>query len=145
MLTCFDRAVGWVAANPLTGSPHPMQTANRTSCFLHWLAGMIFMHCISAFVGMLRGIFRPGVLWFLRDPTDPAFHPLKSMLEYRLHHYTLRMVLVQTMNNFVVLLLVWAPIKAVMLLVPSLLPYRAAMYHPLELLAFNLVVPFIQV
>ena len=67
------------------------------------------------------------------------------MLEYRLQHYTMRVLLMQTMHNTLVILLIWLPIQTAMLLLPSLLPYRAAMHHPLELLAFNVVVPFIQV
>lgn len=52
-----------------------------TAMFLHWLVGTIYMFNFALFVSMCREIVRPGVLFFIRDPNDPAFNPIKDILE----------------------------------------------------------------
>ena len=47
--------------------------------FLHWLAGMIFIFYFASFVVLLREVFRPGVLWFLRNLNDQNFHPIQDV------------------------------------------------------------------
>ncbi|KAJ3103664.1 hypothetical protein HK100_004161, partial [Physocladia obscura] len=52
-----------------------------TSYFLHWLAGTTFMFQFAGYVQSVRKIVRPGVVWFIRDPDDPQFHPMQDILE----------------------------------------------------------------
>ena len=52
-----------------------------TAVFLHWLVGTVYMFNFALFVSMCRDIVRPGVLFFIRDPNDPAFNPIKDILE----------------------------------------------------------------
>ncbi|TPX78411.1 hypothetical protein CcCBS67573_g00323 [Chytriomyces confervae] len=52
-----------------------------SSYFLHWLAGTTFMFQFAAYVQSVRKIVRPGVVWFIRDPEDPQFHPMQDILE----------------------------------------------------------------
>ncbi|CAG8693758.1 11360_t:CDS:2, partial [Ambispora leptoticha] len=52
-----------------------------TSIFLHWFIGTGFMFHFAVFVSLCREIVRPGVMWFIRDPNDPQFHPIKEILE----------------------------------------------------------------
>ena len=51
---------------------------------------------VSLFVSVLREFLRPEVLWFLRNPDDPDYHPFRELVEesilthvqssfYRLH------------------------------------------------------------
>jgi E3 ubiquitin-protein ligase DOA10 len=49
--------------------------------FLHWLLGTIFMFHFAVFVTLCRDVVRPGVMWFIRNPNDPQFHPIKEILE----------------------------------------------------------------
>jgi hypothetical protein len=49
------------------------------------------------------------------------------------------------MYGFLVLLLVWLPIKLVQLLYPALFPFTVLINHPAELLTFNIVYPILQV
>lgn len=44
-----------------------------------WL--IILQVHFASFVQWVRDVVRPGVLWFLRDPSDPNFNPLKEMIE----------------------------------------------------------------
>jgi E3 ubiquitin-protein ligase DOA10 len=39
------------------------------------------MFHFAVFVTLCRDIVRPGVMWFIRDPNDPQFHPIKEILE----------------------------------------------------------------
>jgi E3 ubiquitin-protein ligase MARCH6 len=48
---------------------------------LHWAFGTFYMFVFAMFVTMCRKIMRPGVLYFVRDPSDPEFHPIKDALE----------------------------------------------------------------
>lgn len=52
-----------------------------TSIFLHWFIGTGFMFHFAVFVTLCREIVRPGVMWFIRDPNDPQFHPVQEMIE----------------------------------------------------------------
>lgn len=50
-------------------------------CFVHWFAGTCYMFHFALFVGMCRKILRKGTIWFIRDPDDPNFHPVRDVLE----------------------------------------------------------------
>ncbi|KAK9247827.1 hypothetical protein V1506DRAFT_453898 [Lipomyces tetrasporus] len=51
------------------------------STFLHWFVGTCYMFHFALFVSMCRDIVRPGVLYFIRDPNDPNFHPIRDVLD----------------------------------------------------------------
>ncbi|KAJ1949707.1 hypothetical protein EC988_004664, partial [Linderina pennispora] len=53
----------------------------RLSLFLHWMFGMVFMYHFANFVAYCREVLRPGLLWFIRDPNDPQFRPMRDILE----------------------------------------------------------------
>ncbi|KAH8920722.1 hypothetical protein BT69DRAFT_389715 [Atractiella rhizophila] len=55
---------------------HPL-----TSLFSYWLAGTAFMFTFAVFVNMVRESVRGGVLWWVRDPSDTNFHPVREILE----------------------------------------------------------------
>lgn len=52
-----------------------------TSLFVHWFVGTCYMFHFALFVSMCRRIMRTGVLYFIRDPDDPTFHPVRDVLE----------------------------------------------------------------
>lgn len=70
-----------------------------TATFYHWLAGTVFMYHFSILLSGARSILRPGVLYFIKDPSgepilliyhissiisslsDVNFHPLRDILE----------------------------------------------------------------
>ena len=52
-----------------------------TSIFVHWFVGTCYMFHFALFVSMCRKIMRKGVLYFIRDPDDPTFHPVRDVLE----------------------------------------------------------------
>ncbi|KAL4910236.1 hypothetical protein BDW74DRAFT_144705 [Aspergillus multicolor] len=52
-----------------------------TSLFVHWFVGTCYMFHFALFVSMCRKTMRSGVLYFIRDPDDPTFHPVRDVLE----------------------------------------------------------------
>lgn len=52
-----------------------------TSLFVHWFVGTCYMFHLALFASMCRKIMRTGVLYFIRDPDDPTFHPVRDVLE----------------------------------------------------------------
>ncbi|KAJ2397746.1 hypothetical protein GGI23_003427, partial [Coemansia sp. RSA 2559] len=83
---CLD-----VSLSPLIDAlPLPSQLLSRfillfsqkwTSLVMHWMLGMFFMVHFARFVLHLRQVVRPGLLWFIRDPSDPNFHPIRDIIE----------------------------------------------------------------
>ncbi|KAI8089411.1 uncharacterized protein BX664DRAFT_262675 [Halteromyces radiatus] len=57
------------------------QSNPYSSCFLHWFFGTGFLFGVAVFVALCREVVRPGVIWFIRDPNDPQFHPIREMIE----------------------------------------------------------------
>lgn len=51
------------------------------SYFLHWFLGTGVLFYFATFITVCREIIRPGVMWFIRDPNDPQFHPVQEMVE----------------------------------------------------------------
>jgi len=39
------------------------------------------MFQFALYVSTIREIVRPGVMWFIRDPNDPQFHPMTDIIE----------------------------------------------------------------
>ncbi|KAL6247553.1 hypothetical protein RBB50_005899 [Rhinocladiella similis] len=52
-----------------------------TGIFVHWFIGTCYMFHFALFVSICRKIMRNGVLYFIRDPDDPTFHPVRDVLE----------------------------------------------------------------
>lgn len=55
--------------------------APLTALFVHWFLGTCYMFHFALFVSMCRKLMRRGVLYFIRDPDDPSFHPVRDVLE----------------------------------------------------------------
>uniref|UniRef100_A0A060SZ77 RING-type E3 ubiquitin transferase n=1 Tax=Blastobotrys adeninivorans TaxID=409370 RepID=A0A060SZ77_BLAAD len=54
------------------------------STFIHWASGTAYMFLFALFVTMCRRIMRKGTLYFVRDPNDPEFHPIRDVLDRQL-------------------------------------------------------------
>ncbi|KAI8882007.1 hypothetical protein K501DRAFT_252110 [Backusella circina FSU 941] len=52
-----------------------------SSLFLHWFFGTGVLFYFANFITVCREIIRPGVLWYIRDPNDPQFHPIQEMVD----------------------------------------------------------------
>eukprot|EP00041_Stephanoeca_diplocostata_P030659 m.934637 g.934637 ORF g.934637 m.934637 type:complete len:1082 (-) comp23799_c0_seq11:168-3413(-) len=121
-----------------------LSQAPWSSSFLHWFAGMLFMHNFAGFIQTLREVLHPRVLWFFRDPNDPQNHAIRQMLEMPLHVYARRLILITIMYGVTVVMVVWLPARTLCHLAPSVLPYRVLVSHPLEMIVFNFGLPVLQ-
>lgn len=57
------------------------QYAPLTATFYHWVVGTMFMYQFAILLGSSRTIMRPGAMWFIKDPSDQNFHPIRDILE----------------------------------------------------------------
>ncbi|KAJ1846546.1 hypothetical protein LPJ70_001989, partial [Coemansia sp. RSA 2708] len=82
---CLDVSLMPLLASASLGSRVAVLSAHRwTALFTHWLLGLLFMVHFARFVLHCRHVMRPGLLWFIRDPNDPEFHPMREILEDRM-------------------------------------------------------------
>jgi len=86
--------------------------------------GTAFMFHMSSFVGVLREFLRPGVLWFLRNPQDPSFQPMREMIELPLTKHIRRIFISALFYCLIVGILFWIPIYGTKFLFPSLFPLK---------------------
>ncbi|WWC73270.1 uncharacterized protein I206_107236 [Kwoniella pini CBS 10737] len=49
--------------------------------FLDWLIGTMFMYQFATLLSHIRTLCRPGTLFFIRDPADPNYSPVKDIVE----------------------------------------------------------------
>ncbi|KAH9039259.1 hypothetical protein EDB85DRAFT_2110167 [Lactarius pseudohatsudake] len=57
------------------------QYAPLTATFYHWVVGTMFMYQFAILLASCRTIMRPGAMWFIKDPSDQNFHPIRDILE----------------------------------------------------------------
>ncbi|KAH0836469.1 hypothetical protein J3R83DRAFT_8078 [Lanmaoa asiatica] len=55
--------------------------APLTAMFYHWVAGTMFMYQFAVLLAGCRSIMRPGAMWFIKDPQDQNFHPIRDILD----------------------------------------------------------------
>lgn len=92
---------------------------------LHWITGIIYMVHISLFISLLREVIRPELLWFLRNPDDPEFHPFRELVEKPLSRHARRMCLSVVIYVPVIVALVYVPAQLCLRLLPTVFPFRS--------------------
>lgn len=90
----------------------------------HWFLGIVFMVNISLFVSLLREVLRPELLWFLRNPDDPDFHPFRELVEKPLSRHARRMCLSVLIYVPLVMATVFVPSKICVYMLPHVFPLR---------------------
>lgn len=92
---------------------------------LHWFMGIIYMVHISLFISLLREVVRPELLWFLRNPDDPEFHPFRELVEKPLSRHARRMCISVVIYVPLIIALVYVPTQICLKLLPSVFPFRS--------------------
>jgi E3 ubiquitin-protein ligase MARCH6 len=41
----------------------------------------MFMYQFAILLAACREVMRPGAMWFVKDPQDPSFHPIRDILD----------------------------------------------------------------
>ncbi|GAB5593245.1 hypothetical protein Unana1_08145 [Umbelopsis nana] len=114
--------------------------------FFHWLMGTLFMFHFAVFVTLCRDMVRPGVMWFIRNPNDPQFHPIKEILE-RPVMFQLRKIGISAMLYAGLIVLgIGSVVFTIAHFGGSILPLRLSIQYstfsyPVDLIATQVVIP----
>ncbi|KAF2660330.1 hypothetical protein K491DRAFT_589394 [Lophiostoma macrostomum CBS 122681] len=119
-----------------------------TSGFVHWFIGTCYMFHFALFVSMCRKIMRKGVLYFIRDPDDPTFHPVRDVLERSVTTQLRKIAFSALVYGGLVIVclggVVWGLNRATSGVLPINWSSQApSLEFPLDLLFYNFLTPLI--
>jgi E3 ubiquitin-protein ligase MARCH6 len=141
MLPLFQNATPYTRWQFACGSPW-------TSGFVHWFIGTCYMFHFALFVSMCRKIMRKGVLYFIRDPDDPTFHPVRDVLERSVTTQLRKIAFSALVYGALVIVclggVVWTLSRATSGVLPIHWTTEApSLEFPLDLLFYNFLTPVI--
>ncbi|KAK3399167.1 hypothetical protein B0T20DRAFT_193161 [Sordaria brevicollis] len=117
-----------------------------TSIFVHWFVGTAYMFHFALFVSMCRKIMRRGVLYFIRDPDDPEFHPVRDVLERNVTTQLRKIAFSALVYGALVIICLGAVVWGLAFSLPNVLPIHYSsnepvLEFPLDLLFYNFLMP----
>ncbi|PHH92824.1 hypothetical protein CDD83_4733 [Cordyceps sp. RAO-2017] len=117
-----------------------------TSVFVHWFVGTGYMFHFALFVSMCRKIMRPGVLYFIRDPDDPEFHPIRDVLERSLTTQLRKILFSAFVYGALVIVCLGGVVWCLSYSMPGVLPIHYSsnepvLEFPVDLLFYNFLMP----
>ncbi|ODA76801.1 hypothetical protein RJ55_07317 [Drechmeria coniospora] len=117
-----------------------------TSIFVHWFVGTGYMFHFALFVSMCRKIMRPGVLYFIRDPDDPEFHPVRDVLERNLTTQLRKILFSAFVYGALVIVCLGGVVWGLAYALPGVLPIHYSsnepvLEFPVDLLFYNFLMP----
>ena len=120
--------------------------APYTSLFIHWFIGTCYMFHFALFVSMCRKLMRTGVLYFIRDPDDPTFHPVRDVLERNLFTQLRKIIFSAVVYGALVMIclggVVWGIYYAFDGVFPiHWSPNEPILEFPVDLLFYNFLMP----
>ncbi|TBU39775.1 hypothetical protein BD309DRAFT_1083198 [Dichomitus squalens] len=121
--------------------------APLTAVFYHWVLGTMFMYQFAVLLSGCRGIMRPGAMWFIKDPQDQNFHPIRDILERPTLTQIRKLILSAIMYGFVVAAGVATVSGILRLFSRTIMPFRWRIREPLsevplDLILLQLVLPY---
>ncbi|KAK2875392.1 hypothetical protein FQN49_001641, partial [Arthroderma sp. PD_2] len=117
-----------------------------TSLFVHWFIGTCYMFHFALFVSMCRKIMRSGVLYFIRDPDDPTFHPVRDVLERNITTQLRKIAFSALVYGALVIICLGGVVWGLSLTFRGILPVywssnEPVLEFPVDLLFYNFVMP----
>ncbi|OJD32299.1 ring finger membrane protein [Diplodia corticola] len=124
------------------------RTSPWTAGFVHWFVGTCYMFHFALFVSMCRKIMRTGVLYFIRDPDDPTFHPVRDVLERSVTGQLRKIAFSAFVYGALVICCLGGVVWSLYYGFTGVLPIHWAtndpsMEFPLDLLFFNFLTPLV--
>jgi E3 ubiquitin-protein ligase DOA10 len=113
---------------------------------LHWITGSLFMFQFANFVTSSREILRPGLLFFIRNPNDPNYHPMKEMVEKPLFYQIKRVIASAIIYSFIIFMLFGVSLQVTHTVFPSLFPLSISISSTtavMEIVLLNSFIPFL--
>ncbi|KAI1496462.1 hypothetical protein F5X99DRAFT_400394 [Biscogniauxia marginata] len=117
-----------------------------TSIFVHWFVGTGYMFHFALFVSMCRKIMRKGVLYFIRDPDDPEFHPVRDVLERNVTTQLRKILFSAFVYGALVVVCLGGVVWGLSITLPNVLPIHYSsnepvLEFPIDLLFYNFLMP----
>ena len=117
-----------------------------TSVFVHWFVGTGYMFHFALFVSMCRKIMRKGVLYFIRDPDDPEFHPVRDVLERSVTTQLRKIMFSALVYGALVIVCLGGVVWGLASALPGVLPVHYSsnepvLEFPIDLLFYNFLMP----
>lgn len=118
------------------------------SGFVHWFIGTCYMFHFALFVSLCRKIMRRGVLYFIRDPDDPTFHPVRDVLERSVTTQLRKIAFSALVYGALVIVCLGGVVWGLNHLTTGVLPihwvsHAPSLEFPLDLLFYNFLTPVI--
>ncbi|KAF9696628.1 hypothetical protein EKO04_005400 [Ascochyta lentis] len=141
MLPLFKNATLYSRWQFACGSPW-------TAGFVHWFIGTCYMFHFALFVSMCRKIMRKGVLYFIRDPDDPTFHPVRDVLERSVTTQLRKIAFSALVYGALVIICLGGVVWTLSRVTYGVLPIHwtteaPSLEFPLDLLFYNFLTPVI--
>jgi E3 ubiquitin-protein ligase MARCH6 len=119
-----------------------------TSGFVHWFVGTCYMFHFALFVSMCRRIMRGGVLYFIRDPDDPTFHPVRDVLERSVITQLRKIAFSAIVYGALIVVCLGGVVWSLWAVSDSVLPIHwtsseSSFEFPLDILFYNFLTPVI--
>ncbi|KAL9124698.1 MAG: hypothetical protein Q9217_005995 [Psora testacea] len=123
-----------------------MRESPNTFLFIHWFIGTCYMFHFALFVSMCRKIMRTGVLFFIRDPDDPTFHPVRDVLERSVSTQLWKISFSALVYGGLVLICLGGVVWGIASVFDSVFPIRwssnePVLEFPADLLFYNFLMP----
>ncbi|KZZ88109.1 RING finger membrane protein [Ascosphaera apis ARSEF 7405] len=117
-----------------------------TSLFVHWFVGTCYMFHFALFVSMCRKLMRKGVLYFIRDPDDPTFHPVRDVLERSISTQLRKIGFSALIYSALIMVCCGGVVWSLHFTTANVLPLRWTSHHPMlevpvDLLFYNFIMP----
>ncbi|RDW65572.1 hypothetical protein BP5796_10264 [Coleophoma crateriformis] len=117
-----------------------------TSIFVHWFVGTCYMFHFALFVSMCRKIMRKGVLYFIRDPDDPTFHPVRDVLERNVATQLRKILFSALVYGALVVICLGGVVWGIAFVFKGVLPIHwssnePVLEFPIDLLFYNFLMP----
>ncbi|KAH6635752.1 hypothetical protein F5144DRAFT_565346 [Chaetomium tenue] len=117
-----------------------------TSIFVHWFIGTGYMFHFALFVSMCRKIMRRGVLYFIRDPDDPDFHPVRDVLDRNVTTQLRKILFSAFVYGALVIVCLGGVVWGLSLSLPVLPIHTSSnepvLEFPIDLLFYNFLMPY---
>eukprot|EP01105_Mastigella_eilhardi_P003763 TRINITY_DN148_c0_g2_i1.p1 TRINITY_DN148_c0_g2~~TRINITY_DN148_c0_g2_i1.p1 ORF type:complete len:937 (+),score=249.39 TRINITY_DN148_c0_g2_i1:2-2812(+) len=114
----------------------------------HWFVGIIYAFAVVTAVTWVRKVVRREHMWFVRDPTDPEFHPLREMIDRPWLHHLRRFALSSFVYATLITLTMYLPGRLVLLAFSSHFPLVLHSLNPfsdgsMQLVFVNVCAPLL--
>ncbi|KAM0750560.1 hypothetical protein T439DRAFT_380454 [Meredithblackwellia eburnea MCA 4105] len=119
-------------------------SAPVSTIFLTWLAGTAFMFQFSCAVDHVRDVVRDGVLFFIRDPANSEFSPIREILERNSATQAKKIAISAVLYSGAIFLTIGTSVYFLRYAV-GILPLRWSSYRPfffpVDLVLYRFIVP----